>query len=276
MGQPAISLSLDTYLNKESRLRAFSIYRMTNNIGVSITGIIGGILATHHFNYLFYLDGISSFLAAAILFFSLGKMGFKSAPQNKVLSTTSFKTVLLDKFFMLIWITMIFALLVFIQITSTYPIYLHQNYQLSTKSIGAIFALNGILVAFMQVPITNQFSKFNLFYVAITGIMLIGIGLGILPYGSTLFIAILSCIAWTIGEMLFFPTTMTLVLSHIDSSCKGKYMSIYDVAITISKLFFPFLGTLCYQKIGGNMLWLFCLISSMIGSAILCYLKSVL
>lgn len=268
LGQPAINLVLNSCVTSENRLKIFSLYKVTNNIGVSITGLIGGLVAAYGFKYLFYLDGITSFLSACCLLFFLKKFHRNQNGdicKKETLSTISFKDVLFDKYFMALWAVYLLVLLLFIQMTTSYPIYLQEFYKLNIKWIGFLYAINGILIAIFQVPLSNKVKQNDLHLFALIGVMFIGIGFGILPLGTSFIIAIFSCVILTFGEILFFPVNTTLVLNHIDFSQKGKYMAIYDVAFSISRLFFPFVGMFLYQSIGGNTLWLmFLAISIMI------------
>jgi MFS family permease len=278
IGQPAISLLLNSCVdNSIDRLKIFSLYRVMNNIGVSITGIVGGILATYSFEYIFYLDSITSFLSSCFLLFFLSSYKLyedrKMNTQENLLDVR-FKNVLIDKYFMILWVILLFVLLIFSQVMTAYPIYLHESYKLSTENIGAVFSLNGILIAIFQVPLTHKMKNIDLHLSAMIGVIFIGVGFAILPLSTSLVVALLSCIIWTFGEMLFFPTNMTLVLNHIDSSYQGKYMAIYDLAFSISKLFFPALGMSIYQFIGGNNLWAIFGFVSVFIAALLLKMKS--
>src|SRR5262249_35498273 len=52
------------------RKSAFSVYRLSINLGMAIGPAVGGILATFEFRYLFLADGLTSLVAAAVLIFA--------------------------------------------------------------------------------------------------------------------------------------------------------------------------------------------------------------
>jgi predicted MFS family arabinose efflux permease len=258
VGQPSTSVILGNLVSENNRLKVFSLYRVINNIGVSIAGVIGGFVASLSFKAIFYIDGLTAFLAGIALVLFIYKGDVLSKDNNKQTSvenaSQSFISVLSDNYFISICAMVVCMLVVFMQVTSIYPIYLQQAYSLDTNRIGFLFALNGLLIAIFQVPLTKLSDKLDITYLAILGTILLGVGLGTLPFGSSFLFALVSCVIWTLGEMLFFPSNTTLAFNHIKTN-KGKYMAVYEAAISGSRLVFPFLGALIYQYLGMNVVW---------------------
>lgn len=273
IGQPATNLVLNACIKKEERLKVFSLYRVTNNIGLSITAMMGGFLSTINFSWLFYLDAMTSLLAGLFLLYFINSFSLTQKRKLKVFSKTSFFMLYKDHYFFKIWLILLTTLLIFSQLLVTYPLYLHQIYKISTQEIGIIFAFNSLSIILFQAHLTHFLRNLSLPLLVRCGILLIGLGVGFLPFGTSFCIALLSCFIWTLGEMLFFPAIMALVLEHIHSKQQGKYMAMYDIAFSISKLFFPLLGMILYQYLGGNLLWEFFLCLSILAISFSCLKK---
>ncbi len=72
--RPANMSLISEIVPKDQRKPAFALYRLAINLGMSIGPVIGGFLSQINFNYLFYVDGLTS-IGAGIVFnlFTLAK-----------------------------------------------------------------------------------------------------------------------------------------------------------------------------------------------------------
>ncbi len=65
--RPANAAALAHYSEAENRTRSFSLNRLAINLGWSIGGGMGGILAEIDYDLLFWADGITCIVAAILL-----------------------------------------------------------------------------------------------------------------------------------------------------------------------------------------------------------------
>lgn len=74
--RPANSSAIAFYSSPENRTRSYSLNRLAINLGWSIGASFGGLIASYHYELLFWVDGITNILAT-ILLFSFFKPIFK-------------------------------------------------------------------------------------------------------------------------------------------------------------------------------------------------------
>ena len=65
--RPANSVAIRTHSDAETRTRSLSLMRVAVNLAISFALIVGGILASMGWSWLFIVDGLTCFGAALIL-----------------------------------------------------------------------------------------------------------------------------------------------------------------------------------------------------------------
>jgi predicted MFS family arabinose efflux permease len=84
--RPANTVAIKLHSEVATRTRSMSLMRVAVNLAISVALIVGGLLVSLGWNWLFIVDGLTCFGAAAMLLFSLKEK--KVAPED---STTSSK-----------------------------------------------------------------------------------------------------------------------------------------------------------------------------------------
>ena len=145
--RPANASSVAHYAKPENITRAFSLNRMAINLGFSIGPALGGLLAVLSYRLLFMADGITC-LAAALFFYIYFKEKKGNEPQDKKPISSEIKSLspYRDGLFLAFVMLCTSFAVVFFQLFMTLPLYYHDVYTLSESTIGALLALNGIVV----------------------------------------------------------------------------------------------------------------------------------
>jgi MFS family permease len=141
------------------------------------------------------------------------------------------------------------------QAFSTLPIHLSQWYGLRENGIGLVLAFNAILIVLFEMVLTHWAEKRNRMLLIGVGAFLVCAGLAILPLGTSIAWAALSTAIWTLGEMLFFPLTNTVVAERAAGRKQGSYMGVYTVAFSAAFVIAPLYGTWVYENLGPEVLW---------------------
>ncbi|MCB0747715.1 MAG: MFS transporter, partial [Ignavibacteriae bacterium] len=68
--RPAAMAFISNEVSVEQRKPAYALYRLAINLGMSIGPVLGGILSSINFHFLFYVDGITSIAAGIFLIFA--------------------------------------------------------------------------------------------------------------------------------------------------------------------------------------------------------------
>nr|WP_245806547.1 hypothetical protein [Francisella halioticida] len=106
---------------------------------------------------------------------------------------------------------------------------------------------------FFQIPLSYIFNKLSYAMACLYGVLFLTVGIGMTTIINNFSLAILSCVLWTIGEMVLYPPLLLYILSSSKYS-KGKTMGIYQVFYSIGSLMAPLLGTLVYEY-SPRILW---------------------
>ncbi len=88
------------------------------------------------------------------------------------------------------------------------------------------------------------------------GALLVCLGFGLMPLGSTAAFAALTVVIWTVGEMLALPLLNAVVADRADSATRGRYMGLYNMAYSVAFILAPAAGTWVYDHLGPSALWI--------------------
>ncbi len=257
--RPANSVAVAQFAPAELQIRAFGLQRMALNLGFSIGPVVGGILATYDYRWLFIVDALTTGLGALILFCHFGfrryaKSQSAAAQQKSAEENQSSESPLSDFHFVAFVLLTLFVGIVFLQFHATYPKYLEEHYLLTKPMIGLLYSVNTTLIVIVEMLLLNWVRRFALLKAIGWGGFLICIGFGILPFGDTFLFAALSMSVITFGEMFMFPLGMSFVAQRSVGRDQGMYMSWYAMVFSLSAMVAPLIGTLTYQ-LNPHLLW---------------------
>jgi MFS family permease len=238
--------------NKTLEYKFLNISKVAMNLGF---GIIGGsiyFININNFKYIFYDAAIILTLTTSTVLFSASTT---SDPlENSNFPNTSHKTLNKKTLGFLFFCTIAIGILIS-QLSCTYPIFIEKNYSLGIKGVGILFILDTILIGLFQAPLNHSIRKLNKLSVVGTGALFMGLSFITLNGKPTFIIAIISCILWTFGEIIFIPAIQFLIYSNANFKYKGKSLGIYQSLMGISKVLGPILGSYIYQNSGSRALW---------------------
>ena len=182
MFRPAMFVALSSYSKPENRTRSITLIRLAINLGFSAGPALGGlIIFALSYGGLFWVDGITCFIAGMLLLKILNPRKAKVIEQIKVVNPTEAYT---DKAFMILLVGMTLFGLAFFQLLSTLPLYYKDVHHLTEAEIGLLLGLNGFLIFIFEMPLIkwlesskNSMSKLILIGVLLTAMSFIVINL---------------------------------------------------------------------------------------------------
>lgn len=246
--RPAFILALARGEKSGDLEKIIALRRVAINLGMAFGAAILSSIVSQGFIFLFLANALASLIAYILI---------KRIPdaQNITKSTGDEDDESLQRInFYFILLLMFMILLVFNQSQLIYPIYLKNEAHTSLHLLSLLFTLNGILIALFQMPVTNTLSKYNPNIACAIGTLLIGFGFAILSlFQLNTFLIILSCIFWTVGEIIFFPALLAVIL-RVSRNKKGKNMGIYQFVYSLALLVSPAFGTFIYDY-DKNLFW---------------------
>jgi MFS family permease len=282
---PANGTSMARVCADELRVKGFALNRLANNLGATIGPAVGGVLALRDYRLLFWADGLTS-LAAAVVFAILWKGAWAGdgnekreegaavvsahegsmVPQPKIASGNMTKTAASaqahspwrDRPFLLLMLIFLVWSAVFVQVLTTYPLYIRNVYGLAENRIGQLFAVNTILIVVLEMILMEKIRRYPLTSMINVSFILMGAGLGIMPLGRGFSFAAFTVVVWTFGEMLSMPLVAALIAGRARDDTRGRYMGIFSLSFSLAFIIAPAAGTAVYGRFGGDAVWISC------------------
>lgn len=251
--RPAVMTAVVDHTPAPVRTRSLALMRMAVNLGMTVGPAAGGILAGYSYQWLFVVDALSCWLAAVTLHFTFPKT---SAPTAAVQEASPGRTSVWQDTPLLLFMGLMLALgLMFFQIFSTMPLFLRDAYGLGEGAIGLLLGLNPLLVVLLEMVFVRKMEHHQPARMVGLGGLLVGLGLALLPLGSTFLFAAMTIFVWTIGEMMALPFSNSLVASRASGNGSGAHMGVYAAAFSLALMIGPLIGLSVYQHFGGQALW---------------------
>lgn len=244
----------------EKRATAQGLYRVAFNLGTSLAGITGGLLAVYGYQWVFVAQGCSSLLACGWMLWAYHRYRL-TVPLHQAaanLAPQQGQSPWRDAAFLRFIVGQLLILAVFDQMYGTLGLFLREHYQLGPQWIGYLFTLNGLMVVALQVGIAHRIERWGLIRCSHIGVLATGFSFLLLNAGNGAQWALLAMLVLTIGELLLSPTWAAVAMHHSEGRQRGRYLGIYSAAWSGRTLYAPALGTWAYGHYGGAMLWWLC------------------
>ena len=235
------------------KLKAINILSAGSNLGLGLSALIISAFAHYGFHYIFLTSSILLFFSACYLIFQeRKKVILVEINEIKIKEVGISKES--DRVTWLILLCVFFVGAIVVQMSSTYPVYVEAAFPtLGIKAVSILFAINSFLIVFFQMPIINLFNNDNKVLMVGVGAFLIGFGMLALSFSFTFILAIVSCVIYTIGEMLFFSMAQLVCYQKGEKKKKGHSLGIYRMVYATSRVAGPVMGGFIYYHFGGNM-----------------------
>jgi MFS family permease len=199
--------------NEKMRLKVLGILHASSNLGIGLSALYISLLAGFGYPRIFLISSILLLMCAGY-FVYLTKKGVTrnmikaevTAPINNAHHAKNPNQKIIN----IVLICLFLTGLIIAQLGSTYPIYIHSSFPgLGVHAVSLLFGISSILIVMFQVPFVNYVSRFNKLTVVGIGAFLIGIGMLMLSIAFYYWVAILACIIYTVGEMMFIATAQS-------------------------------------------------------------------
>jgi predicted MFS family arabinose efflux permease len=222
--RPAVSAAVADLVPVSDRVRAYALNYWAVNIGASIAPLIGGLLATISFHFLFSFDGTTSLLYFAIILFL-----FREPRQHASGVRRSPFAAFKDRRLVLLFGLACLLTGQFFQAYSTLPLVMSQK-GLDAGDFSRALVTNGVTVVLLSIPISRFLQRWSpatgLSIAAIctgTGFFLTQFAHTTAEYAATIFI-------WTLGEIAIASTTPALISRIAPPGQQGVYQASYSMS----------------------------------------------
>jgi MFS family permease len=240
MVRPAITAMVADFAPPDHLTETYGILRVGRNVGWAAGPAMGGYLVTFlPYTWLFGLAG----LMGAVTFFLV--VFFIKDPIYQITSHFSFGSLFsaaTDHSFLIFAVLCILVLLVGSQLGSTLSVFTVDREGFTTGQYGLLLTLNGLIVVVFQYPVASWVGRISRSSALMLGSVLYGIGYLSLGWVNSFNWAIGSMMVITAGEVIFSPTTFTVLCEASPLDQRGRYMGFFGLSETLSMSVGPLIG----------------------------------
>jgi MFS family permease len=219
--------------------------------------VVSGWLAARGYGWVFLADGLSSVAAAGVLWHILRDVT-PLVEHHAEAAKRDGRTPYGDGPFLLLLGASLILALIYDQFYGSYAAYMRDVYRLSPVWLGYMYSLNGLMVGFLQIPLTVWTERLGYRINAALGAAMIAAGFALLPFGHGAAWLTLTTVVWTAGELMLMPQQQALVMHRAAEGRSGHYFGLYAAVWGGRGLLAPLIGTQVYTHLGGDVLWYGC------------------
>jgi predicted MFS family arabinose efflux permease len=266
VGRAADQALVADVVHPERREAAYASIRVGNNLGVTIGPPLGGaLLALGSWSALFAGSAAICALTVAIAVRYLPTSGIYGAAEPP--QRGSFAVIVHDRPFVLFLVSASFAWLVYVSYEVILPVSLVESHGLSAATWGFILIVNPLLVTLFQLRLTHALRDVPASLKLGVGLPLMGVPFLLFPVYDALPVIVGVLVLFVIGEMLWVPSSQSIVARLAPPDIRGAYMGAFGSTAAFGFAFTPFIGLQVRSAFGDAAVWvLFAALSVVAGA----------
>lgn len=266
MFRPAANAVIADVVPPEDRQRAFGLLYWAANLGFAIAPVVAGFMATRSYLWLFAGDAATTFLCGALVWLKVPETRpERSADAPSGRQGAALLRPFLDPVFAsFLGLTLLVALL-FFQAHLALPIDM-KAHGLSEATYGGVIAVNGVMIVLFQPFASRVTERFRRSAVLAAGALLVGAGLGLYAFFTTLQAYVAGVMIFTAGEILMAGLSPAIVSDLAPARLRGTYQGMFHMAWGLASFLGPLASGLVFRALGARALWLGCLVVGAAGA----------
>ena len=276
--RPAASAMIADLVEPERRIHAFGLMYVSINLGFSIAPLLGSFLiANYSFLWLFRIDAFTAIAYAILILLTIAetlpsrrhvRVDVEAAEGDGPNSeqriedrgqTPSFsfgaavRHILGDRPFLCYCLATLCICSVYSQAITTFPLYLAER-GFDPEIYGMIIAVNGIMIVFLQLPVTAIIARRSRTNVMILAACLTAVGFGMIGVVSSVTLFVVSVVVWTLGEIMMAPLSSAIVSDMAPIELRARYMGAFTMCFSLGMITVPIAG-FTLERLGSGWLW---------------------
>jgi len=259
--RPAVNAIVADVVPPADRPRAFNLYYWAVNLGFSIASVLAGVMADWSYFWLFAGDAATTFACGLLVWRKVPEThqqrasGEHAPPARPGDLLAPFRDGVYVAFVLTIFLTS----LLFFQAHLGLPVDM-QAHGLSAKTYGAVIAVNGVMIVFLQ-PFASRITggRPRSLVMAVAAV-LIGTGFGLFGLLPSLWGYVAGVVIFTIGEILQAGLSPTIVSDLAPARLRGTYQGVFHMAWGLASLVGPGGAGQILDARGAPTLWAACFI----------------
>ena len=268
MYYPASSSLIADLIPEPLRIRAYAIQRFSINLAFALGMTTAGFVAGSAFSWLFIADALTTATLGVIILFGLKRGIGSKSDQVSAGWGIAVRSIVRNAPFLRVAFATLLVATIFWQTSSTLGLQVIEVSGFDERTFGLLLGLNGIMIVFMEIPLTNWTRKKDPQLMIGVGNALVGVGLGLLAFGSSLTMLIISMVVLTIGEMIASPVCSSYVAGLCPEAMRGRYMGVMAFSWNVAIGLGPMLGLGLFEY-SPQLLWILCGVAGLLSTWII-------
>lgn len=297
MYEPPSAAMIADITQAERRLESYGILRVGGNLGWALGPALGGFLAAQSYASLFFVGAVVLLLAGGLLALKVvetapaegrrppavetaraEESARVGVPQigptmgSRRITYAGLDVILRDRLFLRYCVITLLLFLVMAQLMSTLSVFAVEWVGLSKIQLGFLYTLNGLMVVFLQFPVTRMLGGMRMTTSLAVGSVLYTVGYGMMGWTSGFTWLLIAMFVVTSGELVALPASMNLVANFSSEELRGRYMGAYGLFNAFGWSIGPLVGGALLDLARGRPILLWCGLASVTVIAALGYL----
>ncbi len=243
----------------DERANAYSVMRMSNNLGIAVGPALGGFVTAISYSLAFFAAGAANFIYALIILLfireTLGR-GADAAAAPAAKESRGYGPVLRDRRFVIFLVLMILATIPSPILWMLMPAYAKEHFGVLEQQAGFIMSTNALMVVLLQVPVTRWSSRRPLLRMLALGALIYALGVGSVALGAGFWAFWTSMVVLTFGELLIAPTGTAYAANAAPADMRGRYMGLYGLTWSVAFGIGPVFGGWLNDNISPTATWI--------------------
>jgi len=264
--RPAAAALLSDLMPSEQRVMAFSLLRIALNVGAAIGPLIAAALILVNWDLLFWLDGLTALIYAALVVRLLPRNAGRRGDAATVEAPRAGYGVLLrDGRYLVYLVNMLISAAIYVQFMVALPLKITAEGHSATL-YSAVLALSSIVLITCELAVTARVQHWPAHVAAGVGTTLFALGLAGygLSSGSVLPIVV-STVVFVSGVMTSGPTKFAHP-AKFPAAVKGRYIGASQAMFGLGMAIGPAVGVAGWNLLG-NDFWLACGVAGLVAAA---------
>lgn len=254
--RPAANTGIAQLAAPGTYTRSVALYRLAINLGFSIGPVAGGLVALFNYKLIFYADALTCLLAAILILFTIKPLQ-KTKSEHVSIKQSFTGGPYSDKLFLWFSLFNIIYAMSFFQMITTISLYYSHVHHLSSRDIGLLFGLNGLLIVLIEMVLISKIdNKRTPYYFIVLGCVLLLLNYLALLFSVNIYWLIAGVVIISMSEMFAMPFMMKAMMQRCNDSNRGQYTAMYSLCWSIAQILCPLIVTNLIHTINYNAVWI--------------------
>jgi predicted MFS family arabinose efflux permease len=235
---------------------AYASVRVAANLGVTLGPPVGGL-------FLLLGDWTLEFVGVSVLAAASFTLALRFLPRGGSYAPEgppqrgSFGVIVRDRPFLLFLASGLLAWLTYVSYEVVLPVSLTTTHGLAPAAWGFLLIVNPIMVTFFQLRLTQRLVHVSPSVKLAVAMPLMGVPFLLLSVSAAIPVVVLVIFLFVIGEMLWVPTSQSVVAGLAPADVRGAYMGAFGSGAATGFALAPFFGLSIGDRYGDSTMWAF-------------------